>query len=344
MVVRTGAYAYIEYDFETTFNEAICMSTRNKVFGLEQKLSGWTWSNSPIQLNQLNSIEPKNWAFGQAKGTMSIDFVVSNPWYNSFLFAENAMCCLFPSGATPFLYTWEATCDPLAKAVSLTGAIEVGIDQLSMCDDQVRVASGALVNSISLRGAIGEPIRATLDISYAQCTTTTISACPTSETIGRAANEFEPYTFAHGDLSICNCCCVEILAELQSFDLSLNQNSELLYGHGCHHAVSAYRKIFEMTGSFQAPYINSDSIDKVYAQIEDNCTALARTDPILTLEFNNGVCPGTIATRSITYSFTGILIRDHNTATEPGEPIFETINWQATGATVTAENGTMTRP
>jgi len=343
MVVRTGAYAYVEYDFEGSFNEAICMSTRNKVFGLEQKLTGWTWTNSPIVLNQLNSIEPKTFAFGQAHGTMSIDFVVSNPWYNSFMFAENCMACLFPSGATPFLYTWLATSTDDTKAITQTGAIEVGICECMVADDQVRVASGAIVNSISLRGAIGEPIRGTLDISYAQCTTTTISACPTSETVGRAACQFEPYTFAHGSLTVCNCCVCVTIAELQSFDLSLTQNSELLYGIGCHHAASAYRKIFEMTGSFQAPYIDSTQIDKVYAQIEDNCGTLARCDPTLTLVFDNGVC-ATIATRTITYSFTGILIRDHNTATEPGEPIFETINWQARSATVTAENGNSVRP
>ena len=342
MVVRTAAFAYAQYDFETAFNEAICMGTRNKVFGLEQKISGHTWTNSPIVLKQLNSIEPKGFAFGQAKGSMSIDFVVSNPWYNTFVFAENCMACLFPAGATPFVYTWLSTAVDCSKLVD-SASIEIGVSQAGCCNCTVRVATGAIANTLSLRGSIGEPIRGTLDIAYTTDTITSLEACIASECIGRAAGEHEPFTFAHGTLSICQGgCCVAVVAELQSFDLSLNPNAELLYQHGCHHAVSAYRRVFEMSGSFTAPYINMSEINKVYAQIEDNCECLLREDPTLTLVFDNSGTLG--AQRRITYTFTGILIKDHNTAAEPIEPIFETVNWQARNCVVTAENLSSARP
>jgi len=343
MVVQTGAYAYVQYDFETNFDEATCVSCRNKVWGLEQKVSGWTWTNSPIILNQLGSVEVKTYAYGQARGSLSLDYVVSNPWFLSTIFDRNCMACLFPSGCpAPFTYTWCSTASTCTKTVE-SMSIEVGVEQQVACMDTVRTIGGAIANSITLRSSIGEPVRATADIAYATETSSAIAdVSPTSETVGRAACQFEPYTFAHGALTVCNSCCCVTIAELQSFDISLNQNADLLFAHGCNHASSAYRKVFEMTGSFQAPWIDYSQLDKIYAQIEDNCATFAREDPTLTIVLTNGGAGA--AARTITFAFTGILLRDHNTAAEPVEPIFETLNWQARSAVVSAINANSAEP
>jgi len=342
MVVRTGAYAYAQWDFECMFDENECVGCRNKVFGLEQRITSHNWTNSPIILNQLNSVEPKTFAYGQARGTLGIDFVVSNPWFNSLLFARNSMCCLFPSGCpSPFTYTWDATSVCTIRCVE-SFSVEIAVDQCMV--NTVRTATGSIVNSMSIRSSIGEPIRATLDVSYTSDDRgVALDACPATEVVGVAVCQFEPYTFAHGDLLFdYGCCMLASVAEIQSFDLTLNPNAELLFQHNCNHASSAFRKVFEMSGSFQAPYICYCAVDELYGQIADNSITSKRESAALSIVFDNGCSAG--AEREIRYTFTGILLKDHTTTAEPVEPIYETLNWQARSVVVSAINGTANEP
>jgi len=344
--IRTGAFAYLEYDFETTFDTGgVPCGACGKVFGFEQKVTGWTWTNNRIVLNQLNSIEPKTYAYGQARGSMSVDFVVSNPWYNELLFSHDDMCCCacFPTSCvSPFTYTWDDSAnDRMKDTTSFTA--EVGIQ--ACCCDFKRVVSGAIVNSVALRSTVGEVVRATVDISYATDVSmcATIDTTPAADTVGVAVCQFIPYTFAHGTLKFptaCDCMCV--IAELQSFDVTLNPNADLLWSHNSNHAINAYRRVFEITGTFNASYVDQTNFNKVLAQIGDDSQTLDTCQVELEIAFDNG-CAGA-AQRLITYTFTGISIGEHSTSVEPVEPIFETISWQARTAQVTALNGTSAFP
>lgn len=337
--VRTGAYAYIQYDFETCFNCATtpAQACLNKVFGFEQRVSGWTWTNSRITLNQLNSVEPKTFVYGQARGSLSVDWVVGNPWYNSFLF-DRTSCATFPATCAGIeTYTWEATSNAGTKDVE-SFAAEIGIDQCGVTDT-VRILRGAIVNNIGLRSSIGEPIRATADIAYSSDNiSTTVDATPASDIIGTGDSQYTPFTFAHGQLQW-NCC---VIAELQSFDISLNQNPELLYAHNCNHPVDSFRRVFEMTGSFNATHTCRILLDDLYAQINDNSQTLAACQAQIVLTIDNGLT--TTNQRKITYTFTGIGIGDHSTGVEPVEPIFENITWQARSAQVVAVTDDLAEP
>ena len=338
--VRTGAYAYVQYDFETTFNCACtpAQACLNKVFGFEQKVSAWTWTNSRITLNQLNSVEPKTFVYGQARGSLSMDFVVGNPWYNSLLFDRTVCCFPATAGCPPVeTYTWELTSDAGTKDVE-SFAAEIGIDQCG-ATDTVRILRGAVTNNITLRSAIGEPVRATADIAYSSDNiSTSVDATPASDTIGTGCSQYTPFTFAHGQLQW-NCC---IIAELQSFDISLNQNPELLYGHNCNHPVDSFRRVFEMTGSFSATHTCRILLDDLYAQIADNSQTLAAEQAQIVLTIDNGLT--TTNQRKITYTFTGIGIGDHSSSIEPVEPIFENITWQAKSAQVVAVTDDLAEP
>lgn len=338
--IRTGAFAYLEYDFETSFDTGGDATMCGKVFGFEQRITGWTWTNNRIVLNQLNSVEPKTFAYGQARGSMSVDFVVSNPWFNSLLF-DRTSCATFPSGCvSPFTYTWETTCDAGTRDVETLTA-EVGIE--AGATDIVRTISGGIVNSISLRSSVGEVVRGTADISYATDTpTSTLDSTIASCTVGTGNCQFIPYTFAHGTLAFPSGC---VIAELQSFDITLNQNADMLWGHNSNHAVNAFRRVFELTGTFNASYVDQTNLNDLYAQIDDTqCPAGCEVREVATLviTLNNG-CAGA-SQRQILYTFTGISPAEHSTAVEPVEPIFENINWQARRAQVVSINGTSAEP
>jgi len=320
--VRTGAFAYLEYGYETVaFNTTPTVS--DAVFGLEQKISGWTYTNNKITLAQLNSVFPKTYAYGQTQGSLTVDWVMSNPWWLKAVFDNRVF-----ASATPDTSTFSI----VDKLVSTFG-IEIGIDQQgSPGSDIVRKLGGCIMNSVSIKSSIGELARVSADIAYASDTSSsTLDSTIASETVGLGVDEHIPFTFAHGSLDFPD---GTTIAELQDVDLTLNQNSDLLWGHGSNIAVDAFRRLFEITGRFSATYVDQSELNKVYAQTGVNGTTQASEQPSVTLTFDNGEAGNSL--RKIVFSGTGVGIADHGTNVEPNEPIFEEINWQVSGMTVVA--------
>ena len=79
-MVRTGASSYVRYDWEDTFGTAAFNNSTHKAFGLNARLGSWTLGHSPKDLPRLNQVEVAQYAYGQQNGSLSVDFVLSNPW------------------------------------------------------------------------------------------------------------------------------------------------------------------------------------------------------------------------------------------------------------------------
>lgn len=328
--VRTGAFAYLEYGYENVaFNTA--GTVLDAVFGLEQKISGWTYTNNKITLAQLNSVFPKTYAYGQTQGSLTIDWVMSNPWWLKSVFDNRVFAAASPDTST------FSIVDKLVSSFT----VEIGIDQQGgpgTGSDIVRTLAGCIMNSVSIKSSIGELARVSGDIAYASDTSTSVlDATIAEEDVGLAVDEHIPFTFAHGSLDFPD---GTTIAELQDVDLTLNQNSELLWGHGSNIAVDAFRRLFEITGRFSATYVDQSELNKVYAQTGVNGTTQASEQPTITLTFDNGETGN--AQRSIVFSGTGVGIADHSTNVEPNEPIFEELNWQVSGMTVVASGDHVT--
>ncbi len=326
-MVRTGAFGYLQYGYEGTCTFNTFPATVDIPLGLEQKITNWNFTNNRITLAALNQIEPAIYAYGTTRGALGVDFVLSNPWWLGTVFdcraTVDAMCAL------PATHTYT-----ISSKLRNTISIEIGTEQGAT--DVVRRLTGGVVNSIALRSAIGEVVRGSADISYSEET----EACVTIDaTPGTDSCNF-PYTFAYGTLTS----TAGTIAELQSFDITLNQNSDLLYTHNTSVAVDAYRRLFEITGTFTASYVDNELLRDIYAQAHTMCgvgidaETFAREQTTLTVTFSNGLS-GT-AERSITMVGTGVGLADHAVSIEPNEPIFETLNWQIRTMTVTADNAT----
>jgi len=138
------------------------------------------------------------------------------------------------------------------------------------------------------------------------------------------------------------------IAEVQDVDITFAQNADHIWGLGNSVASSGIRKLFEITGKFKTSFTDTVQLEKLYAQqantLSNSCPAetLAVCQPTLKLTFTNGLAAA--AERSITLSFTGIALDDHNLNIEPNEPIFEELNFQAAGCTAVAVNSIATIP
>lgn len=327
-MVRTGAFGYLQYGFEGACTFGTFPAAVDAVIGLEQKVTNWNFTNNRITLAALNQVEPQIYAYGTTRGSLGVDFVLSNPWILGTVF-DNRCTTDLVICMTPAIHVYTVS-SKLRRSIS----VEIGSEQGAT--DITRRLLGGVVNSISLRSTIGEVVRGSVDISYSdedECAVT-IDATPGTDTCNF------PYTFAYGILTT----TAGTIAEIQSFDITLNQNSDLLYTHNTSIAVEAYRKLFEITGSFTASYLDDEMIRTLYSQAHSSAGAgvdgetFAREETTLTLTFSNGLL--LCNERSITLVGTGVGFADHSVPIEPNEPMFETMNWQIRTMTVTADNGT----
>ncbi len=84
-MVRTGAHSYLKYGEEPTYGGG---ATATRPFGLQQSVGSWTINNSRKDLRKLGQIERQAFAYGQQNGSLSIEFILSNPWIFRALYGE----------------------------------------------------------------------------------------------------------------------------------------------------------------------------------------------------------------------------------------------------------------
>jgi hypothetical protein len=354
-MVLTGAYAYIQWAQETTFNTdaMACAAAGDKnSFGFEQKVSSLQFTNNKIPLSQLGDVQVKTFAYGQTQGSFSVEFVLGNPWFFNLL-GFSTVCTA--GCAAPYTHSWAvdgttATLDPHSFSM------EVGVENGS--SDINRTLTGALISSASFSTSVGETVKVSLDAAFANEGVTVgacvLDACNVTECV---ANHI-PYTFAHGGLYWCIAACDAAIAEVQDVSFAIGHNTEHLWGIGNSVAVDKYRRLFELTGNFKLTFENTTELEKVFAQQNDTlcnvacAPALAVSQPTLRLIFWNGVGTDTgggnitaaAGTRIIRIDLTGIAIDSHSINIEPNEPIFEDIPFQGAGISVTAINAVATAP
>lgn len=402
-MVRTGASAYIKYGKEATFGGG---ALETRVFGLDEKLTGITWKNNQIPIPVLNDIEIGCFAYGKNEGSMSVEFVFSNPWIFDIILDEvettgsasdythnwsSKRIKIFGSGktitsntaASPTVVTSTAhgfsngnviaitgsnsspsidgiwtiqnvaantfelagsnltggtagtagTCD-LARNLNIvkphTMNIEYGHD--SETSPVVRSMKGVICNSFTMKGSINETVKATAELAWGKedVVSTTLSNAIKDDI------KF-PYTFAHATLKLPDTTTV---AQIQEFEITFNLNSELLWGIGSADAVSAFRKIFEMTGKFKASQVDKTQLQRVIDAA--NGTTPATGVATLQIKLTNNL---TLTNeKSIVLNFDGVGVSEHQTEAQPGEPVFEDLIWQLRSVDVEANNSIATVP
>jgi hypothetical protein len=317
-MVRTGAHGTLKYGEESSFGGG---ATATRPFGLQQSVGSLSFKNNQIALTQLNSIEVQSFAYGKNEGSGSVDFVLSSPWvFDAILGGVDTS-----GSSSDYSHIWDSdstnlTADNTGIKVPKSFDIEVGFDSKTSTD-VVRHCKGSLFNSLNIKSSIGETVTGSMDFLYGVVDTITTSiGSPIADDVAF------PYTFSHASLQFPDG-SGNVIAEVQDFDISFSSNTELLYEQGSASAVGAFRKLFEMTGKFNASFIDKAQLQKVF-----NRTELAT----LTAIFTNGLT-GT-SEKSIKIEFAGIGLSEHSLSIAPNEPIFEDLTFQMRNVKVTAGN------
>lgn len=331
-MVRTGAHGYLAYDFHTdgTFSSG---GNPDKKFGLQDKLSSLSVTNNKIALNALNQNTVQTFAYGQHQATASVSFILANPWIFGALL--NSPKSTVQSGS---LYKHEYPSPDNSNALKTPRTVTMAVNFDGASTDLVRTFKGGLVNNLNISTSVGNAVECTVDLTFGEETapSTTLGAVPSNP-----SKNF-PYTFAHAELRFGG----SLVAQCQDANLSIAQNSELLYGLNSHKAIDSFRKVLEITGSFRAAWVDKTKLENVLNQISGGTagtfTETVGGTPEFRLIFNktNSIdSSGTFtpSDESIEITLSGLTINDLGiSGFEPVEPIFEEINWQAKTITVKA--------
>jgi len=317
-MVRTGSNAFVHYGEESTFAGG---ATQTRAFGLEQKVNSLTFKNNQIALSQLYNIEVASFAYGKNEGSGSLDFVLSNPWVFDTLLGG-----VDTSGSSNnYTHIWDSdysnlTADNTGIRHPKSFDIEVGFDTKTSTD-VLRNLKGSVFTQLNVKSSVGETVKGTMDFIYGAVDTIDTSVSGITP-IGDGIDF--PYTFSHASIELLDGSTV---AEVQDIDITLAANTELLYSQGSPSAVGSFRKLFEMTGKFNASFIDKTQLQRVFDRTEV---------ATLTVEFTNGLS-GT-SEKSIKLEFAGISVSEHSLSIAPNEPVFEDVTFQMRNVKVTANN------
>lgn len=286
---------------------------------MEQKVNSITTTVNRMALAQLNSIEPKAFAYGRNEYRTSVDFILSNPWWFDSLFGAPTS-----GGAAPTTWTWAST-TANAKAVKSL-ALDIGF--AGETANVVRTPVGVVMPSATIRSSMNDVIRCSADLLWGKelaINTNSLNATPPTDDIGF------PYTFVHGSLNIGGA-----IAQLQDMDLSINFGTELLYQQGTPNAVGAYKRMMEVTGRFNVAQVDGNRLKFV---VDNSGTAPAygrTTQGSLVMSFDNGLVGAN--QKTITFTGTTVGFGDHTNSLVPNEPVFEDLSWQILSFQIQALN------
>lgn len=248
----SGYGAYVNYGFEATYGAQA--ATRARTFGHGAKITV-NRKNNMEKIYGLGSRNPLTAAAKKYEGSASVDFILS---HGTFL--RGVLGAVADAGGGPFTHTYTET--NAIPSFTIETASELG------ANDEVSNLLGCKINTATLTATVGELVKVRLECPYK--TETVAVAGISTQT---AATE-EPFTFAHGVLELP---VGSTIGNVQSFELTINNTLELLWGLGSRLATNTIEKMREYT--FRATVAFNDPADFISKLFGDASAPYAPLDP-----------------------------------------------------------------
>jgi hypothetical protein len=311
----SGAYGYVNYGYEASYGAGAVSS---RVFGHGQKIS-LSRRNNMDRIHSLGQRNAYTTAALKYEGTVSVDFVMANA-----SFFRAVLGTVADLGAGPYTHTYTESNTPPSFAID-TGS-ELGTN------DEVTELKGCMVNSMTMTATTGDTIKVRLECPYQNET------LATSGIGSQVVETFDVFTFAHGTLELPT---GSTIGDVQSFELTANNNLESVFGLGSRQLVGMVAKIrqydIRMTVTFKDV---SQLLQKFYGGAAGptpvNTPAATAT---LKLTFTNGLL--TTNERSIVMTFANIYLNEETLPKDVNEVIKEDVSgWAHSCTSVVWTNNT----
>lgn len=311
--------AWLPYGDESTFGTK--SSSVNKTFGHGLKITSLSRKNNPEKVFGLGNRDSKASAAKQFEGDITVEGVLSNPWW-----FYNGIGTKAVSGSDPYTHTF-------ALADTLT-SFSIGLD-VDTATETVTHLLGCQINTWTITAAVNELAKFKLDIQYVDEALTTSAINDVDET-------FDLFTFAHGSIDLPS---GTTLAEVQNVELTYTNNNERIFGLGSRTATELPAKNLDINATVNMAFQNATLLKTFYGT--SSSTSPEDTDftelATMVLTFTNGL--GGSSERSITMTFTKVTIGEENLPLDPTALFFEDLSLSIRGVTnVVAVNSTSARP
>ena len=306
MSARAGGLVSVDYDWETGFTSGNATMSSSKTFGRGQRVTNVDVRENPEVIYELGYREAQAVAYKQYEGSMSVEWIYSNPWFfKAFMGVES------DSALSGGVYTHTYT-----KTSGVIPSMEVDVGFAASSGNITRKLQGAVIDSLTLTGAINDVIRVKATIPFFKEPSITLSyGAPVIDT-------FAPLTFANATLVING----NTIAEVQSFEISANNNIQPIFGLGSYLAQGAIPTQFDVVGRLSVTMKDASFIGMLRS--EQTSAALLIT---------NGATSNSLVTTNI--YMTGLNFGEHTVSYQPNQIIIENLPITVRNIpTITAQN------
>lgn len=328
--IASGTNTYLNYGFETT--EGTVAASFPRPFGHGAKISISRKNNMEKVYGMGNRNATANVA-KKYEGTASVEFMLgagNNAYTDGGASWLRAVLGGVPTdgGATPYTHTYVESNTP--SVMSIAAGVELGTN------DSVTALIGCRVKSATITAAVDSIAMVKLEFMYRT------ESHATSVIGSQVASDEEPLTFAQGVLTV-NGTTVGIV---QSIDLTVDNDSELVWGLGSRYSVAGTPKKRSYDVKMSVVYTDTTLLLQHFYGKSGSVAAtdLAVLNPAgvaLVLTFNNGAA-GT-SSRKIVLTFTDFYLNDHSLPLDPTEIVKEDVTgWALSCTSVVVSNNTAT--
>lgn len=321
----TGAEAYLNYGWESTFDTPITAGTGNKYFGRNVRATTMSVQSNFEYLYELAQRQASVGRYKQFEGSLSIDSILSSPWIMKAAFGK------VTDAGSPGAYTHTFTRQTAAPSLAALPSFTTEAGMALPSGNQVRTFSGCVVKSMRMSGAVNDWIKTTTDIFFA-----TEQTIGTSMSANVGPDSFQPFIFADGTLSLWTGAGFTPIGEIQNFDVSLNNNILPVYGIGDAHAVEVLAQAFNVELKFTCVFKSAFYLNYFLNQI--NLTGSGGT-------LYKAAFTATDGTVFELDGLTGGYVQDHGIrGYEPNALILEDVTLTTIDAQAVATNTIQTTP
>jgi len=190
----------------------------------------------------------------------------------------------------------------------------------SAATDQDKIMTGCVLNSATIKVSVGEPVQVTLEWINAEnkIDTTILSAAALPST--------DVFSFAGASIELPNATALPNI--IDSMEITITNNFEMLFGLGSRLATNAVAKARDYKVKFSVKYLDNDLMEAVMGSLTPGAT----TEPT---EYATIECNFVKGSESAAFLFTGFMFDDHSGKEGINETIGEDLSGTAYALTVT---------
>lgn len=230
MTIISGAQAYTQYGWETVAFGTVA-TTIDKAFGHEVNISV-DRKRSFTKLFGVGARNATHFSPGKFDGSATVEFALANGyWLRAVLGSAPS-----DGGGGPFTHTYSES-DTLTSM-----SIENGLD---LSTDSIITLLGVVVNMATISGTVGETVKVRLECVYkTESEGTSLDGSPATESE-------DPFYYAQATFEMPD---GTTISNIQSFEIPITNNAELIHGIGSEFAVASVAKNREYEVRLTVPY------------------------------------------------------------------------------------------